>query len=70
MIGRIGSTREEEVQLEGLRKPSWPYKELFENDKVELLAPRRTFDQTIDLKGGATPTCGPLYPLSAYQLEE
>jgi len=70
MIGRIGSTRHEEVQVEGLPKPYWQYKELFENDKAELLAPRRTFDHAIDLKNGATPPWGPIYPMSAYQLEE
>ena len=35
-----------------------------------MLAPRRTFDHAIDLKEGATPTWGPIYPMSAYQLEE
>jgi len=40
MIGRIGSTRQEEVQLEGLPKPYWQYKELFENAKAQMLAPR------------------------------
>jgi len=50
MIGRIGSTREEEVQLEGLPKPDWQANELFENEKAKMLAPRRTFDHAIDLK--------------------
>jgi len=50
MIGRIGSTRQEEVQREGLPKPYWQYKELFENDNAGMLAPRRTFDDAIDLK--------------------
>jgi len=70
MIGRIGSTRQEVVQLEGLPKLYWQYKELFENEKAEMLAPRRTFDRAIDLKDGATPPWGPIYPMSAYQLEE
>jgi len=35
-----------------------------------MLAPRRTLAHPIDLKAGATPTWGPLYPMSAYQLEE
>jgi len=70
MIGRIGSTRHEEVQLEGLPKPYWQYKELFENEKAEMLAPRRTFDQAINLRDGATQPWGPIYPMSAYQLEE
>jgi len=70
IIGGIGSTRQEEVQLEGLPKPYWQYKELFENEKAEMLAPRRPFDHAIDLRDGATPPWGPIYPMSAYQLEE
>jgi len=70
MIGRIGCTRQEEVQLEELPKPYWQYKEFFENEKAEMLAPRRTFDHAIDLKDGATPPWEPMYPMSAYQREE
>jgi len=70
MIGRIGSTKHEEIQVEGLPKPYWQYKELFENEKSEMLADRRTFDDAIDLKDGATPPWGPVYPMSVYQLEE
>jgi len=39
MIGRIGSTRKEEVKPEGLPKSYWQYKELSENEKAEMLAP-------------------------------
>jgi len=35
-----------------------------------MLARRRTIDHTIELKYGATPPWGPIYPMSAYQLEE
>jgi len=70
IIGRIGSTRQEEVQLEGLPKRYWQYKELLENEKAEMLAPKRTFNHAINLKDGATPPWGPIYPMSAYQLEE
>ena len=35
-----------------------------------MLAPRRTFDHVIDLKDGATPHSGPIYPMSVCQLEE
>ena len=55
MIGRIGATEEEEVELDGLPKEYWQYKDLFTNDKAEMLAPRRTFDHAIDLKEGASP---------------
>jgi len=54
MIGRIGSTRKEEVQVQGLPKLYWQYKELFENEIAEMLAPRGNFDHAIDLKDGAT----------------
>ena len=70
MIGRIGSISQEEVQLDGLAKQYWQYKELFENEKAEMLAARRTFDHAIDLEDRATPPWGPIYPMSAYQLEE
>ena len=70
IIGRIGATKEKEVELEGLPKGYWQYKDLFKNEKAEMLAPRRTFDHAIDLKEGATPLWGPIYPISAYELEE
>ena len=35
-----------------------------------MLAPRRTCDHAIDLKKEATPPWGPIYLMSAYQLEE
>jgi len=70
MIRRIGATRHEDVRLPGLPKLYWQYKELFENEKAEMLAPRRSFDHAIDLKDGETPPWGPIYPMSAYQLEE
>ena len=70
MIGRIGATKEKEVELDGMPKEYWQYKDLFTIEKAEMLAPRRTFDNAIDLKEGATPPWGPIYPMSAYQLEE
>ena len=70
IIGRIGATKEKEVQLERLPRVYWQYKELFLEEKAEMLALRRTFDHAIDLKEGATPPWGPIYPMSAYQLEE
>ena len=70
MIGRIGTTIEKEVELDGLPEEYWQYKDRFTNEKGEMLAPRRTFDHAIDLNEGATPPWGPIYPMSAYQLEE
>ena len=54
MIARIGETKDKEVELDGLPKEHWQYKDLFTNEKAEMLAPRRTFDHAIDLKEGAT----------------
>ena len=70
MIGRIGATKEKEVQLERLPRKYWQYKELFLDEKAEMLAPRRTFHHAINLKEGATLPWGPIYPMSAYHLEE
>ena len=39
MIGRIRTTKKEEVQLERLTEPYWQYKELFGDEKAEMLAP-------------------------------
>jgi len=70
MIGRIGSRRQEEVQLQELPRPYWQYKKLLENEKAEMLATRGIFDHAIDLKDGATPSWGPIYSMWAYQLEQ
>jgi len=35
-----------------------------------MLAPRRTFDHAINLKEGAEPPWGPIYPMSAHQFNE
>jgi len=67
-VGRIEREEEGGVQLEALPKPYWQYKELFEENKAKMLAPRRTFDHAINLKEGAEPPWGPMYPMSAHQL--
>jgi len=51
-------------------KPYGQYKELFEEKKAKMLPPRRTFDHAINLKKEAEPPCGPIYPMSAHQLNE
>jgi len=56
--------------LETLPKQYWQYKELFEEKKAKMLAPRRTFDHAINLKQGAEPPWGPIYPISSHQLNE
>ena len=55
MVGRIGATKEKEVELDGLPKEYWQYKDLFRDEKAKMLAARRTFDHAIYLKEGATP---------------
>jgi len=49
-VGRIEREEEGGVQLETLPKPYWQYKELFEEKKAKMLAPRRTFDHAINHK--------------------
>jgi len=58
------------VHRETLPKPYWQYKELFEERKAQMLAPRRTFDHGINLKEGAEPPWGPIYPMSAHQMNQ
>jgi len=69
-VGRIEREEEGGVPLEALPKPYWQYKELFEEKKARMLAPRRTFDHAINLKEGAEPPWGPIYQMSAHQLNE
>jgi len=67
-VGRIECEEEGGVQLETLPKPYWQYKELFEEKKAKRLATRRSFDHAINLKDRAEPPWGPIYPMSAQQL--
>jgi len=67
-VGRIEWEEEGGVQLETLPKPYWQYKELLEEKKAKMLAPRRTFDYAINHKEGAAPSWGLIYPMSAHQL--
>jgi len=69
-VGRIEREEEGGVQLETLTKRYWQYKELFEEKKAKLLAPRRTIDHAINLKEGAEPPWGPIYPMSAHHVNE
>jgi len=52
-VRRIEREAEWGVQLETLPKPYWQYKELFQEKKAKMLAPRRTLDHAINLKEGA-----------------
>jgi len=69
-VGCIEREEEGVVQLETLPKPYWQYKELFEENKAKMFAPRRTFDHAINLKEGAEGPRGPIYPMPAHQLNE
>jgi len=65
--GRIEREGEGGVQLETLPKLYWEYKDLFEQKKGKMLAPRRTFDHAINLKEGAEPPWGLICPMWAHQ---
>ena len=69
-LGRIEWEEEGGVQQETLPKAYWQNKELFVEKKAKMLAPRRTFNHTINLKKEAVPHWGPIYPMSAHQLNE
>jgi len=69
-VGRIAREEEGGVEWETLPKPYWQYKQLFEEKKAKVLAPRRTFDHAINLKEGAEPPWGQIYPMWEHQLNE
>jgi len=69
-VGRIEREEQGGVQLETLPKPYWQYKEIFEVKKARMLARGRTVDHAINLKDGAEPAWGPIYPMAAHKLNE
>ena len=69
-VERIEWEQKGGVQLVTLPKLYWQYKELLEEKKAKMLAPRRTFDHAITLTEGAEPPWGPMYPMSAHELSE
>jgi len=54
-LGWIDREEEGGVHLNTQPKPYWHYKELVEEKKAKMLAPRRTFDHAINLKEEAEP---------------
>jgi len=69
-VGKIEREDKGWIQLETLPKPYWQYQELCEEKKAEMLVPRRTFNHAINLKEGAEPAWGPIYPMLAHQLDK
>ena len=57
------------ISLEGIPANCHQHNKLFLPETAEKLAGRRTFDHTIDLVPGAIPQWGPIYPMSAPQLD-
>src|ERR1700712_5779329 len=69
-VGRICRQEDpNQVMLDEIPRHYEEYKELFLTATAEKLAQRRTFDHAIDLKPGAEPPWGPIYPMSACQLD-
>ena len=57
------------ISLEGIAHNYHQYKKLFVPENGENFAGRRTFDNANDLVPGAIPPWGPIYPMSAHQLD-
>jgi len=69
-VGRICRQEDpNQVLLDKIPQYYEDYHKLFLTATAEKLAERRTFDHAIDLKLGAEPPWGPIYPMSAYQLD-
>jgi len=69
-VGWIEREQEGGGQSETRPKKYWQYKELFEEKKAKMLAPRRTLAHAINLGEGAEPPWGPIYRISAHQLNK
>ena len=68
-VGRIDMRQEQSaVSIERIPDEYHQYKKPFLPETAEKLAGRRTFYHAIDLVPGAIPPWGPIYPMSAHQL--
>jgi len=69
-VGRIcGQEDPNQVLLDKIQQYYEDYHKQFLTATARKLAERRTCDHTIDLQPGAEPPWGPIYPMSAYQLD-
>ena len=69
-VGRICHQEDpNQVLLDKIPQYYEDYHKLFLRATAGKLAERRRFDYAIDLKPGAKPPWGPIYPMSAYQLD-
>ena len=69
-VGRAYMKKDQSsISLEGIPANYHQHKKLFLPETAEKLAGRRTFDHAIDLVPGAIPPWGPIYPMSAHQLD-
>jgi len=68
-VGRIYRQEDpNQVLLDKIPQYYEDYHKLFLRATAVKLVERRTFDHAIDLKPGAEPPWGPIYPMSGYQL--
>ena len=69
-VGRAQMRKDQSsISLEGIPTNYQQPKKLFLPETAEELAGRRTFDHEIYLVPGAFPPWGPIYPMSAHQLD-
>ena len=69
-VGRVEMRKDQSsISLKGIPREYHQTKKLFLPETTEKLAGRRTFDHAIDLAPGAVPPWGPIYPMSAHQLD-
>ena len=65
-VGRIGRQEDlKQVLVDKVPQYYKQYQNQFLASTAEKLGPRRNFDHVIDLKPGAEPPWGPIYPMSA-----
>ena len=69
-VGRVEIRKDQSsISLKRIPPEYHQHKMLFLPETAGKLAGRRTFDHAIDLVPGAVPPWGPIYPMSAHQLD-
>ena len=69
-VGRVEMRKDpSSISLKGIPPEYHQHKKLVLPETAQKLACRRTFDHAIDLVPGAVPPWGPIYPMSAHQVD-
>ena len=69
ILGRSVKTEDKPVDLSYIPAEYHDYADVFSKRKANILAPHRSYDLKINLEEGTSPPWGPIYSLSATELQ-